>query len=50
MRRDKLKTAYVEIHGIEVIRFENKLVFKDTEFVLNTIKNKFKGTTPHSPR
>ena len=47
MRRDKLKTAYIESHGIKIIRFENKLVFKDPEFVLNTIKNILQhNTTP----
>ena len=50
MRRDKLKTAYIESHGIKIIRFENKLVFKDPEFILNSIKNKFSSTTPHSSR
>ena len=48
MRRDKLKTAYIESHGIKIIRFENKLVFKDPEFILSTIKIKFSCTTPHS--
>ena len=48
IKRDKFKTTYVESHGIEIIRFENKLVFKDPEFVLKKIKNKFRGTTPLS--
>jgi very-short-patch-repair endonuclease len=48
MKRDKIKTSYIKSHGIEILRFENKLVFKDQEFVLNTIKNKFKDTTPLS--
>jgi very-short-patch-repair endonuclease len=50
IRRDKIKTAYIESHGIVIVRFENKLVFKDPEFVLKTIKNKFRSTTPHSSR
>jgi very-short-patch-repair endonuclease len=37
-----------KLDGIEILRFENKLVFKDQEFVLNTIKNKFRDTTPLS--
>jgi very-short-patch-repair endonuclease len=48
IKRDKIKTAYIKSHGIEILRFENKLVFKDQEFVLNTIKNKFRDTTPLS--
>ena len=48
MKRDKIKTTYIKSHGIEILRFENKLVFKDPEFVLNTIKNKFRDTTPLS--
>jgi very-short-patch-repair endonuclease len=48
IKRDKFKTTYVESHGIEIIRIENKHVFKDPEFVLKTIKNKFRGTTPLS--
>jgi len=48
MKRDKIKTSYIKSHGIEILRFENKLVFKDQEFVLNKIKNKFRDTTPLS--
>jgi very-short-patch-repair endonuclease len=48
MKRDKIKTTYIKSHGIEILRFENKLVFKNPEFVLNTIKNKFRDTTPLS--
>ncbi len=48
IRRDKLKNAYAKSLGIEIIRFENKIVFKHPEFVLKTIKNKFRGTTPLS--
>ena len=48
MKRDKIKTTYIKSHGIEILRFENKLVFKNPEFVLNTIKNKFRNTTPLS--
>jgi very-short-patch-repair endonuclease len=48
MKRDKIKTSYIKSHGIEILRFENMLVFKDQEFVLNTIKTKFRDTTPLS--
>ena len=48
IKRDKLKSAYVVSYGIEIVRFENKLVYKDPEFVLKTLKNKFRDTTPLS--
>ncbi len=46
--RDLEKTSYLENQGIFVLRFENKLVFENLEFVLNTIQNKFKKI-PTSP-
>jgi very-short-patch-repair endonuclease len=49
IQKDKRKTAFMVSHGIEIIRFENLLVFQDTEFVLKSIVNKFKNTTPHPP-
>jgi very-short-patch-repair endonuclease len=49
IQKDKRKSAFMTSHGIEIIRFENQLVFQDTEFVLKTIVNKFKNTTPHPP-
>jgi very-short-patch-repair endonuclease len=49
VQKDKRKTAFMVSHGIEIIRFENLLVFQDTEFVLKSIVNKFKNTTPHPP-
>jgi very-short-patch-repair endonuclease len=49
IQKDKRKTVFMASHGIEILRFENLLVFQDTEFVLKTIVNKFKNTTPHSP-
>ena len=36
--RDKILKSY----GIEVLRFENKMVFNQSEIVLNAIKEKFK--------
>ncbi len=46
---DRSKREYVESHGIRVIRFENKRVFEDTEWVLDVIRSHFlpgERTTP----
>jgi len=40
--RDLEKTGYLNHHGIIVIRFENKLVLENLEFVLKTIQANFK--------
>jgi very-short-patch-repair endonuclease len=38
---DRVKESYLQSVGIKVIRFENKLVFKDIEWVLEQIKGAF---------
>ncbi|HBR56364.1 MAG TPA: hypothetical protein DEA22_02660, partial [Blastocatellia bacterium] len=47
---DRSKRTYAERHGIRVIRFENKLVLEDTEWVLDVIRSHFgwwnERTTP----
>ncbi|HVF46549.1 MAG TPA: DUF559 domain-containing protein [Pyrinomonadaceae bacterium] len=47
---DRSKREFAESHGIRVIRFENKRVFEDTEWVLDVIRSHFHGederTTP----
>ena len=47
---DLSKRQFAESHGIRVIRFENKLVFEDTEWVLAAIRSNFgwwsERTTP----
>ncbi len=49
---DRSKREYAEAHGIRVIRFENKRVFEDTEWVLDVIRSNFgwseERTTPSS--
>jgi very-short-patch-repair endonuclease len=47
--RDRRRKSYLESCGIRVLRFENKLVFDDLEWVLAVIKNNFgwSKTTPH---
>ena len=42
---DKVRTEYLTAHGIRIIRFENKVVFENTEFVLDEIRKMF-ITTP----
>jgi very-short-patch-repair endonuclease len=42
INRDFKKTDFLESQGIDVIRFENKWVFEDIEFVLGEIKKHFK--------
>ena len=39
---DKTRTEYINGLNINVIRFENKLVFENTDWVLMEIKNNFK--------
>ncbi|MBK7394462.1 MAG: endonuclease domain-containing protein [Chloracidobacterium sp.] len=47
---DRTKRQYAESHGIRVIRFENKRVFEDTQWVLDVIRSYFlpsgERTTP----
>jgi very-short-patch-repair endonuclease len=37
--KDELRDSYLNDLGFTVLRFENKLVFQDPEFVINEIKN-----------
>lgn len=45
MAKDEARTAYLNSMNIRVVRFENKCVFDDINFVLNEIKKTFL-TTP----
>src|SRR5512140_1484212 len=40
--KDTLRDKYLEELGFTVLRFENRFVFQDPEYVLNEIKNAFK--------
>lgn len=45
---DRSRRLYIESQGIRVIRFENKRVFEETEWVLDVIRSNFgwtKGNT-----
>ena len=46
MERDKKKTNFLNSKNIHVIRFENKLVFEDLDFVIKTILSFWDSTTP----
>ena len=47
MERDKVKKDYLDSIGVRVIRFENKWVFKDIDWVLEQIKEKFNHPRPN---
>lgn len=42
IKYDEERTKYIESLGLKVIRFENNEVLKNTEYVLNEIRNFFK--------
>ncbi|MEQ1587549.1 MAG: DUF559 domain-containing protein [Cyclobacteriaceae bacterium] len=45
LRYDEERTAYLNTVDIRVIRFENKLVFVDPEYILKEIKSNFRNTS-----
>ena len=49
--RDQERTAFLNAFGVQVIRFENKLVFEQADWVLDEIKSLFgwEKTTPAPP-
>jgi very-short-patch-repair endonuclease len=46
--KDTRRDDYLKNLGFNVIRFENKWVFQDPDFVLDEIKKSFRNTTPGS--
>ena len=46
--KDKIKSDFINKNGITILRFENKWVFQDEQFILNSIKNFLNSTTPSS--
>ena len=46
--RDLEKTGFLESFGIRVIRFENRLVFEELDFVLESIRGNFKKSNSAS--
>ena len=43
IEKDKIRDKFPEGLGLTVLRFENRLVFKDPEYILKEIRNAFKG-------
>lgn len=43
---DEKRSQFLKSMGIKIIRFENEVVFNNTEYVLNVIKENFKGNHP----
>ncbi len=46
IKKDEVRTQFLNDHGIRVIRFENKLVFEKTEWVLEEICRGFAPPRP----
>jgi len=44
IEKDIKREEYLKNLGFTIIRFENKWVFQDSDFVLSEIKRKFKNT------
>ncbi|MCU0378088.1 MAG: endonuclease domain-containing protein [Bacteroidales bacterium] len=42
IRRDEEREIYLQKLGIRILRFENRMVFQETEMVLETIKGMFR--------
>ena len=48
IEKDKIRDRYLEKLGLTVLRFENRFVFQETEYVLKEIKGKFKDSKLHN--
>jgi very-short-patch-repair endonuclease len=46
IEKDKIRDHYLEGLGFTILRFENKLVFQEPEFVKNEIRKNFKNNDP----
>ncbi len=43
IEKDKIRDEFLKGLGLTVLRFENRLVFQDPEYILKEIRNAFKG-------
>jgi very-short-patch-repair endonuclease len=50
IRKDEVRDRFFETNGYKVIRFENKLVFQDPEYVIETINSNFNKSTELLPK
>jgi very-short-patch-repair endonuclease len=41
IHKDELRDKFFEENGFKVLRFENRFIFQDPEYVIGTIKSKF---------
>ena len=41
IEKDEIRDKYLEDLGLRILRFENRLVFQEPDYVLNEIKNVF---------
>jgi very-short-patch-repair endonuclease len=48
IEKDIKRDQYLEGHGFSILRFENRLVFQEPEFVKNEIRKAFKKEYPES--
>jgi len=46
IEKDKKRDQYLEVLGFSILRFENRLVFQEPEFVKNEIRKTFKRKDP----
>ncbi len=46
IEKDKIRDQYLEVLGFSILRFENRLVFQEPEFVKNEIRKIFKKNDP----
>ena len=43
IEKDKIRDKFLEGLGLTVLRFENRLVFQEPEYIIKEIRNAFKG-------
>jgi very-short-patch-repair endonuclease len=46
IEKDRKRDQYLEVLGFSILRFENRLVFQEPEFVKNEIRKNFKRKDP----
>jgi very-short-patch-repair endonuclease len=49
IEKEEIRDKYLEDLGFRILRFENRLVFQEPEYVLNEIKNIFHKPEPTTP-
>ena len=48
LQYDNVRTEYLKTLGIRVVRFENRVVFEQTQYALNLISDSFSKETVHA--